>query len=138
MKRYGTAILLVCVLTMLVVGVVEAHANLARSTPAAGDVLATAPAEIVMEFTENLDPSFTKAQLINCQNQVVNPGPGQIDPAKPKVWHLTIGALPKDSYTVIWRARSATDGHITNGNIPFGIGVAPTPSEMAETLLKMM
>ena len=125
MKRRAIIWVLAMALTMMAVSVVEAHANLARSTPAAGEVLASAPPEMVMEFTENLDPSFTRAQLVNSQNQVIVPGPGKIDPAKPKVWHLALGDLPKDSYTVIWRARSATDGHITNGNIPFGIGVAP-------------
>ncbi|HTP11825.1 MAG TPA: CopD family protein [Anaerolineae bacterium] len=126
MKQRVLILMLAVMLALVVVGVAEAHANLARSTPAAGEVLSAAPAEMIMEFTENLDPHFTKAQLVNSQNQVINPGPGQIDPAQPKVWHLALGNLPQDSYTVIWKARSATDGHVTNGSIPFGIGIAPT------------
>jgi copper transport protein len=37
---------------------------------------------------------------------------------------LALQELPKDSYTAIWRVRSAVDGHITESSIPFGVGVA--------------
>src|SRR6266487_2415677 len=102
-----------------------AHANLIRSAPAAGAVLETAPPSIELEFSEELDPSFSRVQLFNSQNQLIEPGPGEVAAASPKVMRLIIPDLAKDSYTAIWRVRSAADGHITEGSIPFGVGVIP-------------
>lgn len=108
----------------------EAHANLVRSTPAAGALLDAAPKELVLEYTEDLDPSFTRVQLLNSKNQVIEPGPGTIDPAAPKLLRLALGDLPKDSYTAIYRVRSAVDGHVGEGSVPFGVGVAATAGSL--------
>src|SRR4029078_13673097 len=54
------------------------------------------------------------------------PGPGAVDPARPRVLRLILPDLPKGSYTALWRVRSAADGHITQGRLPFGVGVTPT------------
>jgi copper transport protein len=110
---------------MLLVRPASAHANLIRSTPAAGAVLETAPPTVELEFSEELDPAFSRVQLFSSQNQLIEPGPGEIAAASPNVVRLIIPDLAKDSYTVIWRVRSAADGHITEGSIPFGVGVAP-------------
>src|SRR6266487_3241917 len=117
--------LLALTLALLLVRPAAAHANLIRSTPAAGAVLETAPPSIELEFSEELDPSFSRVQLFNSQNQLIEPGPGEIAAASPKVIRLIIPDLAKDSYTAIWRVRSAADGHITEGSIPFGVGVTP-------------
>ena len=102
----------------------RAHANLVRSEPAAGASLATTPVELRLEFSEALDPSFTRVQLFDSHNVMVNVGPGVIDRARPTILRLPVQPLPNDSYTALWRTRSAVDGHITEGSIPFGIGVA--------------
>src|SRR6266545_2044899 len=46
---------------------------------------------------------------------------------------LTLGQLPNDSYTALWRSRSAADGHITEGSVPFGVGVAATTTSLIPT-----
>ena len=43
---------------------------------------------------------------------------------------LALQELPKDSYTALWRSRSAADGHITQGSVPFGVGVAATTTSL--------
>jgi copper transport protein len=117
-------------LALLITRPVDAHANLVKSDPSAGALLQTAPKAIVLVFSEELDPSFSRVQLYNSQNQIVNPGPGVVDPASPLIMRLALGDLPKDSYTAIWRSRSAADGHITEGGVPFGIGVAATTASL--------
>ena len=111
-------------LALLITRPVDAHANLVKSEPPAGALLQTAPKELVLEFSEELDPSFSRVQLYNGKNQVVNAGPGVIDAATPTIMRLALGKLPNDSYTALWRSRSAADGHITEGSVPFGVGVA--------------
>jgi copper transport protein len=110
-------------LALVLIAPVEAHANLVGSSPAAGEVLQTAPAEITLEFSEELDPSFSRIQLYDSKRQLVDTGPAVVDPADAKIFHLPLKELPQDSYTAIWRVRSAVDGHIGEGSLPFGVGV---------------
>jgi copper transport protein len=107
-----------------------AHANLVRSNPAAGSTLDAAPPSIELEFNEPLDASFSRAQLLDSQNKVIEPGPGEVAPTNPQTLRLIIPDLPKGSYTATWRVRSAADGHITEGVIPFGVGVAAAGSAL--------
>jgi copper transport protein len=101
-----------------------------RSEPPAGALLDAAPKELVLEFSEELDPGFSRVQLYNSKNQVINAGPGVIDPAAPTIMRLALGELPKDSYTALLRVRSAADGHVSEGSVPFGVGVAATTTSL--------
>src|SRR5215207_5057631 len=91
--------------TLCLTGTVYAHASLLRSAPSAGETIDTAPPEMVLEFTEDLDPAYTRVQLLDSNNQVINAGPGQLDSASPRIWNIALGDLPQGSYIVTWRAR---------------------------------
>jgi len=134
MVRRAISILLALLLLLPLARTASAHANLVRSEPAAGALLEAAPKELVLEFSEELDPAFSRVQLYNSKNQVINPGPGEVDPAAPTIMRLTLGQLPKDSYTALWRSRSAADGHVTEGSVPFGVGVAATATSLIPAL----
>jgi len=124
------ALLLAIALALLIARPAAAHATLVRSEPAAGALLDTSPPSLTLDFSEDLDPAFSQAQLFDSQNQLVEPGPGEIDPAAPRVLRLILPDLPQGSYTALWRVRSLADGHITQGNLPFGIGVAATTTAL--------
>jgi copper transport protein len=100
-----------------------AHASLLRSEPAQGSVLAAPPEEIVLEFTEALDPGFTTVELRDINSAVVVPGPGKIDADNDLILRLAIPTdLPDGTYVAVWRARSLVDGHVTVGSVGFSIG----------------
>jgi copper transport protein len=103
---------------------VSAHANLVRSDPPAGAVLPKAPQVVVLEFSEDLDAHFSKVKLVDASSQVVVEGPGAVDPAAPRVLHLDLPPLQQGSYSAIWQARSAMDGHVTEGSVGFSVGAA--------------
>ena len=109
---------------------VKAHASLVRSIPEAGSVLLQPPAEIVLEFSEGLDPETTKVELHDVNGQVTVPGPGVIEPSTPRVLRLKLGTLPDGVYSAVWRARSAVDGHTTNGSVGFSIGETSPPASL--------
>jgi copper transport protein len=134
MRRRILSLLFACVLVLLLAQTASAHADLVRSEPAAGALLNVAPKELRLEFSEDLDQSFSRVQLFNSKNQIINAGPGQIDAAAPTVLRLALGELPKDSYTAIWRSRSAVDGHVSQGSVPFGVGVAVTTTSLIPAL----
>jgi copper transport protein len=124
MLRRATALIIAVTLALLLALPAAAHANLVSSTPAAGASLDAAPTSVTLEFSEELDAGFSRVQLFGGQNQVVEPGPGQVDAAAPRTLRLIVPDLPKGSYTAVFRVRSAVDGHVTEGSVPFGVGVA--------------
>lgn len=100
-----------------------AHANLIRSTPNIGEVLATAPTLVELEFSEAVDPNFFTINLLNDRSQVVVSGPGSLDSVSPHILRLELPSLPDGAYTISWKVRSAVDGHLTNGIVGFSIGL---------------
>jgi copper transport protein len=117
----GLAILLVTLVFSS--RLVYAHASLVRSSPALGEVLAQAPAEVELVFSESVDPEYFSATLLDADSQVIVSGPGALDASSPEVLRLALPPLPDGVYTVSWKVRSAVDGHITNGLVNFSVGL---------------
>ena len=139
--RIVIGIMWAALLVFLPTGSALAHANLVRSVPERGAVLATAPKSVTLEFTENLDPQLSQVQLLDAHGKVVAAGPGTIDPSTPRVMKLTLPALADGTYSAVWQTHSSTDGHFTSGSVGFSVGAfdpnlsllpaenAPVPSE---------
>ena len=111
------------ILGLLSVSPVLAHANLARSNPAANASLQSSPNEIRLWFTEHLEPNYSHFNLRDTTGQQVETPPSQIDPTDPHQLFMPIDKLPNGLYTVAWRTVSAADGHSSQGSFSFGIGV---------------
>ncbi len=132
----------------------QAHANLVRSEPDTGAVLAQSPQTVTLEFSEALDPDLTKAKLVDSDLAVLAEGPGSIDPENDRILRLQLPALPDGAFNVVWQTRSAVDGHITSGVVTFSVGVssanisllpqpgAPDPTNerppLADTLIRWL
>ncbi|MFN8373435.1 MAG: copper resistance protein CopC [Anaerolineae bacterium] len=119
--------LIVCLLLILLLNTAlpaSAHANLARSEPAANTVLAEAPAEIRLWFTEPLEPNFSRIRLQDAGGAPVDTAASQIDTTDSTQMFLSLDDLPDGLYTVVWQVVSAADGHPTNGNFAFAVGDA--------------
>ncbi|GAB4110244.1 MAG: hypothetical protein Fur005_15240 [Roseiflexaceae bacterium] len=117
----------VLMIAILPVQPVSAHATLVRADPPIGATLASAPSQVVLEFAEPVDPALSEFRLFDRQNRRIEIPPFQIDPADPLVVRLPMPSLSNGAYTVLWRVRSLTDGHVSEGSLPFGIGeAAPT------------
>jgi len=110
------------------VGTALAHANLERAEPAPGSDLDQAPAQLQLFFSEAVDPSFSRVQLLNAQREAVDRGDSHVAPNDPRSLIVSLpGGLPNGVYTVAWRTLSAVDGHTVNGAFPLIIG--PMPAE---------
>lgn len=132
----------------------QAHANLVRSDPETGTVLAQSPQVVTLEFSEALDPELTKAKLVDSDLATLVEGPGNIDPDNDRILRLALPALPDGAFNVVWQTRSAVDGHITSGVVTFSVGVssadvsllpqpgAPDPTSerppLADTLIRWL
>jgi copper transport protein len=107
---------------------VWAHANLERAEPAAGLALDQPPAQLRLVFSEAVDASFSRVQLLDSKREPVDRGDSRVAPDDPRAMVASLPPnLPNSVYTVSWRTLSAVDGHTVNGAYPLIIG--PIPAE---------
>jgi copper transport protein len=105
-----------------------AHANLDRADPVAGSQLDQPPRQLQLFFSEAVDSSFSRVQLLNAQRDAVDRGDSHVAPNDPRSLAVSLpDQLPNGVYTVAWRTLSAVDGHTVNGAYPLVIG--PMPAE---------
>ncbi|MDR7599315.1 MAG: copper resistance protein CopC [Armatimonadota bacterium] len=128
MKRVRR-LLLACLLVATTAGPALAHAVLQTSTPAHGASLDTPPAEVVLTFTEPVHPQASSAQVVDAAGRVVSEG-FEVVPDGRTV-RVKVGRLDRGTYTVRWKVLSRLDGHVTEGRVSFGVGVAPAPAPLA-------
>ena len=95
-----------------------AHAYLRRAVPAVGSTIAAAPTEVVCDFTEALEPSFSKLEVLDGTGKHVDTGDMHLAPADAKQMIVGLGKVGPGTYTVIWHAVSV-DTHRTDGRFNF-------------------
>jgi copper resistance protein C len=99
---------------------VEAHARLARSEPAAESTLRRGPAEVRLWFTESLEPAFSSAHLLDGQRRRVDGVEGKVDGVDTAQLRMTLPVLGAGRYTVAYRVVSI-DSHVTTGELTFSV-----------------
>jgi methionine-rich copper-binding protein CopC len=119
---YARAVAIVSILLAVALGaaLVEAHAKLARSEPAAASTLRSAPGEVRLWFTENLEAAFSSAHLLDGERRRVDGAEGKVDGTNGTLLRMTLPALGAGSYTVVYRVVSI-DSHVTAGELSFNI-----------------
>ena len=96
-----------------------AHAQLEKATPAVGSTVASA-SEIRLEFSEGVEPKFTKVSLTG-PGGAVPLGAGNTEPSNQAVLIVPISKpLSAGVYKVHWQAVSV-DTHHTQGTFEFTV-----------------
>jgi copper transport protein len=132
LRRPRVTVVLIAILVTLFgwQGTASAHASLASSNPADGAVLETAPTELVLNFTEPVDPVDDSVRLLSGDGTPID-----IDDADQTLGDTTLRvALPDlddGTYAVGWSAVSA-DSHPISGAFLFTVG---TPSNNPAAVL---
>jgi methionine-rich copper-binding protein CopC len=98
----------------------SAHAVLERAEPRAGSTVRTAPAEVRLWFTENLEPAFSTIQVLDARGQRVDRADGHVDTATSWLLRVSLPPLAAGAYRVTWRVVSV-DMHVTQGDFTFAI-----------------
>jgi len=107
---------------LLAYGNAEAHADLVRSTPAAGDVLAESPGEVRITFTEPVAPDQSEIRVLDVRGERVDLEDARAMEGDPATMRVGVADLPDGAYTVSWRNLSTVDGHTLSGSFVFFIG----------------
>jgi len=97
-----------------------AHARLESSSPQANATVSPAPAEVRLQFSEQLELPFSKVKLVDEKGAVVEPSKTAIDGANPKVLVATVPSL----HAGVWRVQWSTvtrDGHKVKGQFDFRV-----------------
>jgi methionine-rich copper-binding protein CopC len=95
-----------------------AHAHLTTSVPADKATVASAPTEIDLRFSEELELKFSGITIVGPDKAAVNVGNARLaDEGKTLVVPVT-GKLDAGRYTVEWHVLSE-DGHKTRGTYDF-------------------
>jgi len=99
-------------------GAAQAHAFLDHASPLVGSTVASAPREISLTFTQNLEAAFSSVE-------VTGPNGGRVDAGKPQIsgntMHVGLKAAGPGTYHVRWHALSV-DTHKTEGSFTFSVG----------------
>ncbi|MBT98962.1 MAG: hypothetical protein CL902_10095, partial [Dehalococcoidia bacterium] len=114
---------------------VFAHANVASSEPPANAELDVPPEQIVIWFTEPLEPALSQIEVLNSEGSRMDNDDSLIDRVDPSVMSVTLGDLENGTYTVVWKNVSTVDGHRVRGSFIFSVGEplsGAAPVEIAE------
>jgi copper resistance protein C len=97
-----------------------AHAHLESAEPPAGSTLQTAPAELDLKFSEELDATFSGLKVTGPDGKVVKTNNAMLmDGDKTFMVELPAG-LAAGTYKVEWHVLSH-DGHKTHGDYTFTV-----------------
>ena len=103
------------------------HAELLLATPAPGTGLAQAPAAVVIKFSEPLNFSLSRIEVLDASGGDVGSGPSEAVAGDAQALRRPLGLLPTGQYTVRWTSVSALDGHTLRGSYSFAVGTGANP-----------
>ena len=105
---------------MLIAFEAFAHAQLEKATPPVGGTVSP-PSEIRLEFSEGVEPKFSKVSLTGPGGTAVPLGAAKTEPSNQAVLIVPIAnALAPGAYKVHWQAVSV-DTHHTQGTFEFTV-----------------
>ena len=97
-----------------------AHAQLEKATPPVGGTVASA-SEIRLEFSEGVEPKFSKVSLTGPSGAAVSLGAARVEAGHQEILIAPIsGPLAPGAYKVHWQAVSV-DTHHTQGTFEFTV-----------------
>jgi methionine-rich copper-binding protein CopC len=100
-------------------GQAEAHAKLREASPAEG-VVKSVPVEVIITFTEALEPRFCKIEVTDSKGQRVDQGAAQAVPGEATRLAVALKPLAAGTYKVTWHVVSV-DTHRSEGSYQFTV-----------------
>jgi copper transport protein len=101
----------------------SAHADLVRSDPPNGSMLAHAPSVARLWFSEEISAEFSSARLVDRHGVAVAGSHVQAG-GDPRQLTVALPSLGRGTYGLVWRVLAEDDGHATSGVVVFTVGGA--------------
>ncbi|HET7583027.1 MAG TPA: copper resistance CopC family protein [Candidatus Limnocylindria bacterium] len=118
-------------LTLLAAAPAAAHAELVDASPPDGARLATVPDEVVLHFSDELDPADSSFTLTGPDGAAAGTGSVDLEVADRNVLRGRVSDVGTGTYRVDW-VSVAADGHEERGTLSFTVGQEP----LANTALR--
>ncbi|HVI52103.1 MAG TPA: copper resistance protein CopC [Candidatus Sulfotelmatobacter sp.] len=96
------------------------HAGLLGAEPADESLLEASPSELVLKFSEKIEPKFSQVTITDASGKRVDGGVIMPDAEHPTWVHVPLNGSAKGRCEVLWRAVSV-DTHVTKGNMAFTV-----------------
>jgi methionine-rich copper-binding protein CopC len=97
-----------------------AHAFLDSALPRVGSTIVAPPAEVVLTFTQGVEPDFSRIEVEDASGARVDDGAPHTAAGDPAKFAVPLKKLSAGTYTVIWHVTSV-DTHKTQGKFKFTI-----------------
>jgi methionine-rich copper-binding protein CopC len=126
---------LALVLSLGLLSVASAHAELVSSDPAAGANLTAAPAKVTLVFSEEISDKETESNFTVTDESGATVGTGKLDTTD--LDHKTLtgalnAGLGDGVYTVKWQTITPDDNGHSDGSFTFGVNKAPGAQPTAD------
>jgi copper resistance protein C len=111
----------ICISALLLafsINAASAHAHLDHSVPAVSSTVTTAPQDVTLTFTQNLESAFSTVEVTDASGARVDQGEARISG---NTMQIGLKTLAPGTYTVHWHAVSV-DTHKTQGDFSFSVG----------------
>ncbi len=120
LRRFVVALAVAVALSFVGVSPASAHATLDGASPAPESILDTPPTEIVLTFSEGVDPVRDAIRLVAADGTEVELGPVSQERGDDTM-SASVPPLGRGTFVVVWRAVSA-DSHPIGGAYTFSVG----------------
>ena len=97
-----------------------AHAFLDGALPRVGSDNPTPPTQVVLHFTQSVEPAFSKIEVQDGAGKSVVAGEAHALPGDPTRFAIGLATIGAGTYTVIWHVTSV-DTHKTQGKFHFTV-----------------
>jgi copper resistance protein C len=97
-----------------------AHARLESSSPQADAVLGSAPSEVAIELSEEIEAKFSSIEIRDAKGVRVDKNDPHLAPDNAKRLVVSLPPLDPGNYKVDWKVTSV-DTHKTHGSFSFKI-----------------
>jgi copper resistance protein C len=119
--RYNMTATCAAILIMAGTANAFAHAEYASSVPEKDATVKTAPAEVSIEFSEEVNPKLSQIVVDDAMGMKVDKGDSHIVSGDAKHLAVDLNALPAGVYQVIWTSVAADDGHKLSDKFKFTV-----------------
>lgn len=124
LARFRLSIVLAACLAVVATATAFAHAIVTRTDPIDGGVLAEAPRQIRLWFSEEIALNLSKFAVIDTAGGAVPITSVQADAVESALIIIDLPELKPSAYRVSWDVLSTDDLHLRHGSIVFGVQTA--------------
>ena len=97
-----------------------AHAFVDHAVPAVGSTVHASPPELIIRFTQELEPAFSGVRVEDANRNVIAAARNAVDSKDRTLLRLALPPLALGKYRVAWRVLSI-DSHVTEGDFTFEV-----------------